>query len=190
MQMRTVVFDLDGTLADTSRDLIAAANRWFCDGGHGEMLDPVKAAGTALRGGRAMLKLGLERLGRVEDDATVEQFYHVFLDVYEAEIDTHTTLYPGAMEAVEALRRDNYAVAICTNKPDHLAELLLSRLGVRDSFSALIGANTLPVRKPDPDHLWETNPQCRFPARQYHAADRPIGASHRRWRRLWLGAGR
>ncbi|MEM6482030.1 MAG: hypothetical protein AAF681_09310, partial [Pseudomonadota bacterium] len=55
----TIVFDLDGTLADTSGDLLAAANACFRGMGAGDLLDAASDAATALRGGRAMLRLGL-----------------------------------------------------------------------------------------------------------------------------------
>lgn len=153
--MKTVIFDLDGTLADTSGDLIAAANHCFRDMGAGDILDPAVDAGTALRGGRAMLELGMGRLGREEDSATVDRYYPVLLEAYGAAIDVHTQLYPRAMEAVEQLKSGGYGVGICTNKPEGLAEILLQRLGVRDAFGALVGADTLPVRKPDPAPLYE-----------------------------------
>lgn len=151
--MATVVFDLDGTLADTSRDLIAAANWVFRDGGFGDVLDPVTDAPTAFRGGRAMLRLGYERLGRSDPDEMIEAGYQPFLAAYENSIDTYTMLYPGAVEAVAALIESGYRVAICTNKPEGLAEKLLQRLDFRTDFAALIGADTLPVRKPDPAAL-------------------------------------
>tara|TARA_R110002110_G_scaffold19650_8_gene80964 strand:- start:26 stop:718 length:693 start_codon:yes stop_codon:yes gene_type:complete len=154
--VKTVVFDLDGTLADTSGDLIAAANLFFREQGAGDLLNVATDAGTALRGGRAMLRLGLERLGRQEDAATIDAFYPKFLDAYQRDIDRHTVLYPGAMQAVEKLKSDGFLVAICTNKPEYLAEELLTRLGVRDAFGAMLGADTLAVRKPDPEHLFET----------------------------------
>ncbi|MGR3517497.1 HAD-IA family hydrolase [Sulfitobacter pontiacus] len=154
--MKTVVFDLDGTLADTSGDLIAAANVCFRDMGEGDVLDAKTDAGTALKGGRAMLRLGMERLGRADDAETIDRYYPMLLEAYGREIDTHTVLYPGAMDAVEALKAAGYRVAICTNKPEGLAHTLLTKLGVRDAFGAMVGADTLAIRKPDPEHLFET----------------------------------
>lgn len=154
--MKTVVFDLDGTLADTSGDLIEAANVCFRDMGAGNLLDVRTDAGTALRGGRAMLRLGMQRLNRADDMATIDAYYPRLLEAYGRNIDTHTVLYDGAMAAVDRLKSAGYFVAICTNKPEALAETLLTRLGVRKAFDAMLGADTLTVRKPDPEHLFET----------------------------------
>jgi phosphoglycolate phosphatase len=103
-----------------------------------------------------MLRLGMERMGRKADDPLIDEYYDALLYHYARDIDSHTRLYDGAMEAVEALKARDYLVAICTNKPEGLAHELLTRLGIRDDFAAMLGADTLPVRKPDPEHLWET----------------------------------
>ncbi len=152
--MRCVIFDLDGTLADTSGDLIAAANACFRGLGLGDLLDPRTDAGTALRGGRAMLRLGFGRIKGFGEEE-VDRQYPLLLQHYARDLDRHSFMYPGAMDAVEALKADGYAVGICTNKPEGLAEDLMTRLGVRDAFASLVGADTLPVRKPDPEHLFE-----------------------------------
>lgn len=151
--MTAVIFDLDGTLADTSGDLLAAANHCFREMGHGDVLGPGDV-GVALRGGRRMLTVGLERVGAYEE-ALVTQYYPVLLSAYGAAIATHTRMYDGAMDAVEALKTAGHSVGICTNKPERLARQLLTELGVIDAFGSLIGADTLPVRKPDPAPLVE-----------------------------------
>jgi phosphoglycolate phosphatase len=148
--MRCVIFDLDGTLADTAGDLIAAANAALIAMGHAPQLVMGADDATAFRGGRAMLRLAAERLALDDAETMVEAGYPVLLDAYGDAIDTHTTLYPGAMEAVFRLKSNGIAVGICTNKPAGLAETLLARLGIRDEFASMIGADTLPVRKPDP----------------------------------------
>ncbi len=147
--MRTVIFDLDGTLADTSADLIAAANACFRAIGEGDLLDPVADQLTAFHGGRAMLRLGFSRLDGAEE-ALIDAYYPKLLAHYETAIAVHTILYPGVVAAIEALRSAGIKTAVCTNKPEYLAEILLQKLGIRDLFGALIGADTLPTRKPDP----------------------------------------
>ncbi len=152
--MPTVVFDLDGTLADTSGDLLAAANACFRDLGLGDLLGP-DDKGAALKGGRSMLRLGFSRVEGF-DETHVDAQYDPLLKAYARDIDRHTFLYEGAMDAVRDLKTSGYKVAICTNKPEGLAETLMTSLGVRHEFGALLGADSLPVRKPDPEHLFET----------------------------------
>ncbi|MEM9795158.1 MAG: HAD-IA family hydrolase [Pseudomonadota bacterium] len=153
---RCVIFDLDGTLCDTSRDLLAAANTALAHLGRDVRLDPEAEAdrATALKGGRAMLRLGLSRVGAV-DDAEVDRGYRPLLDAYDAAICRETVFYPGALDAVHRLRDRGDAVGICTNKPEGLARKLMAALEADHLFDSLVGADRLPVRKPDPEHLFE-----------------------------------
>lgn len=147
--MRTVVFDLDGTLADTSADLLAAANACFVELGHKAPLGAGDSL-TAFHGGRAMLRLGFDRLGVAWGEDDISREYPRLLATYADVLDRETRLYPGAVQAVQDLRTLGYATAICTNKPEGLAVDLVKRLGVAPLFGALVGADTFPVRKPDP----------------------------------------
>lgn len=148
----TVVFDLDGTLADTSGDLIAAANACFEARGLGALLDPVADALIAFHGGRAMLEAGFARMpqDRLLPPDAVSEDYPRLLQHYARDIARHTRLYPGTEAALTALAEAGHILAVCTNKPEGLAETLLTELGIRQHFAALVGADTLPVRKPDP----------------------------------------
>ena len=152
--MRGVIFDLDGTLADTSGDLMAAANACFRELGLGDVLGPGDEA-VALRGGRAMLRAGFARTGSHGEDE-VERQYQPLLRHYASALAEHTVFYPGALDAVDSLRGAGFKVAVCTNKPEALARRLLQVLDAHDLFGAVYGADTLSVKKPDPRHLTET----------------------------------
>lgn len=145
--VRVAVFDLDGTLADTGADLIAAANAAL----GAPLLDPLRHRASAFAGGRAMLRAGLG-LGR-EDE--VERLYPVLLEAYAGALAVETCLYDGAEAALDALAAAGWRLAICTNKPEGLARALLGALGALDRFPVLLGADTLPWKKPDPRHLLE-----------------------------------
>jgi len=152
---RSVIFDLDGTLADTSADLIAAANACFRHLGPGDLLDPMLDAETAFNGGRAMLRLGFGRQDRPWAEADIDRQYPHLLQYYAENIDRHTRLYDGVVPMLEQLAAEGYGLGICTNKPAALAETLLARLGIRAHFGSMLGADSLPVRKPDPAPLYE-----------------------------------
>jgi phosphoglycolate phosphatase len=97
-----------------------------------------------------MLRLGFGRLAQPWTEADVDREYPRLLATYAEVLDRETQLYPGAVAAVEALRQAGFATAICTNKPEGLAVELVKRLGIAPLFGALVGADTFPVRKPDP----------------------------------------
>ena len=148
-QKKTVIFDLDGTLADTSGDLISAANHCFELMGYGALLDKAKDAPIALRGGRAMLRCGLARQDSLDEDL-VDQYYPVLLSTYKCALSNNTYLFPNVREVVQKLGESGYLLGICTNKPFGLAEQLMHEIEFRAPFLSLIGADSLSVRKPDP----------------------------------------
>jgi phosphoglycolate phosphatase len=153
--MRVAAFDLDGTLADTALDLIAAANAALAEAGLGAPLDAATDAGVAYAGGRAMLRTGLDRLGGAWSEEDVSRLFPRLLDFYGAQIAVHSRLFEGAEAALATLAARGWGLTVCTNKPAALAAELLARLGIADRFACVLGADTLAVRKPDPRHLWE-----------------------------------
>lgn len=153
--MRAAIFDLDGTLADTAADLVAAANAVAAAQGW-PALDPQAERAVAGRGSRALLRRAMARAGMAEDLALVEALVPAFLDDYAGRIADRSRLYPGAVACLDSLAADGWRLGVCTNKPVGLARTLLTALGVADRFAAVLGADSLPVRKPDPRHLFET----------------------------------
>ncbi|MGF1500439.1 MAG: phosphoglycolate phosphatase [Paracoccaceae bacterium] len=157
--MRGAIFDLDGTLADTAADLLAAANATFAPQGL-PALCPDADRSVAGRGGRSMIRRSFEIAGRdpmgAAERALEDRLYPEFLAVYEERIAVETALFDGVEACLDVLVSRGWRIGVCTNKPERLAHLLLARLGVTERFAAVLGADTLPVRKPDPEHFRET----------------------------------
>ena len=145
-----MIFDLDGTLADTSADLIAAANYCFSSLGFGAQLDEDGDRLTAFHGGRAMLRLGFSRQEGEVSEEIIDREYDRLIEFYSENINVKTELYPGVLKALDELLSAGFGLGVCTNKPTALADDLLGKLGVRGKFASLVGAGSLSVRKPDP----------------------------------------
>ncbi len=151
MPFDIVAFDLDGTLADTAADLADALNHALEALGRPHLsLDQVRS--MVGHGTRELLRKGLAATGEA-DAALVEMALPHLTGFYENNICRHTVAYPGATDALDQLRAMGVRTAICTNKPERLARMLVDALGWGRKFEAIIGGDTLTVAKPDPAPL-------------------------------------
>ena len=151
----TVVFDLDGTLAETAPDLIAALNFVLASEG----VEPMSVASARWllgAGGRVLIQRGFAQADRPLDAATLETLFARFLAYYNAHIADHSTLFPGVIESLDRFAAAGWRLAVCTNKLEASSHLLLGKLGVADRFAFVCGQDTFGVGKPDPKPLLET----------------------------------
>ncbi|MEK6215684.1 MAG: HAD-IA family hydrolase [Boseongicola sp.] len=157
--MRGAIFDLDGTLADTAADLLGAANAVLAPRGL-PLLEMNRDKSFAGRGGRSMIRRSLSMMDKppseIEADQVATDLYPGLLRAYEERLAEETRLYDGVVGCLNTLEAAGWRLGVCTNKPERLALMLLDRLGVLNRFGAVLGADTLAVRKPDPEHLLET----------------------------------
>jgi phosphoglycolate phosphatase len=150
-----VVFDLDGTLVDTAPDIINALN--YVLGREGLPAVPVHSARKAIgAGARRLIERGLELEGRSMGPDDITRLTHDFIDHYAAHIADASRPFEGLEAALDDLSARGYRFAVCTNKLERLSKLLLDRLGLSSRFSAICGADTFGVSKPDPVILKQT----------------------------------
>lgn len=155
-----VGFDLDGTLLDTSGDLLAATNHALALVGR-----PTLAADrirTMIGGGaKRMLEQGLRASGGL-DDALMARAYPALLDFYGDNLSIGTIPFPGALAALDDLAARGVTLAIVTNKFERFATRLLADLGLDRRFAAIIGGDTMGKgnAKPSPAPIHEMIRRC------------------------------
>ena len=150
MQPALVVFDLDGTLIDSAPDMHRAVNLMLAD------LGCPPLALTEIRtmvgdGASALIARALAARQCVTADPN--EALAQFLEHYEADPTAFTRTFPGVPETLERLQAFGLTLAICTNKPTRLTEMILKRLGIERFFVRVVAGDTLPFRKPDPRAL-------------------------------------
>lgn len=153
--VRTIVFDLDGTLVDTAPDLIGALN--FVLEREGLRPLPLAVARNMIgAGARKLLERGLEAEGR---DVSVDDMNRLtadFIAYYAENIAVGSRPFEGLEDALDALAARGCRFAVCTNKLEWLSKRLLDQLGLSTRFAAICGADTFGVAKPDPVILRQT----------------------------------
>jgi len=150
----TVVFDLDGTIADTAADLIDATNAALIAEGFGEAPAEAIKKGAGY-GAKAMLQSALTAGCHDADAGQMQRLAAKLAAHYEENIAVKTRLFPGFSEAAGSLRLAGAKLVLCTNKRERLTLRLLSALGIGGLFDAIAGGDTFPFHKPDPRHIAE-----------------------------------
>ena len=147
--IRTVLFDLDGTLADTAPDLAYALNTLLNEQGKKALpFEHIRPA--ASHGGVALIKLGFD----LEPDAPeFDRLRKRFLEIYQQNIVLHTRLFDGIEELLGELGKRDISWGIVTNKPGFLTEPLMKQLGITDQASCIVSGDSTENRKPHPEPL-------------------------------------
>lgn len=147
--IRTVLFDLDGTLADTAPDLAYALNCLLQESGRAplpyEVLRPM-----ASHGARGLIGRGFNL---TPHDAGYAELRQRFLDLYAANLTRKTRLFPGIPELLGALQARGIHWGIVTNKPRFLTDPLVEQLGIRDSAACVVSGDTTANSKPHPEPM-------------------------------------
>lgn len=148
VRISLIVFDLDGTLVDSKRDLADAANALLAELGGAQLpvdrIADMVGEGAALLVRRALTAAGL--------DPDIPDALPRFLELYDDRLLHHTVLYPGVAETLDALS-SRATLSVLTNKPSAATERILQGLDVRSLFRDVVGGDTAFGRKPDPSGL-------------------------------------
>ena len=149
MSIRTILFDLDGTLADTAHDLAYALNSVLKEQGLAplpfETIRPVVS-----HGGIALIKLGF---GIEQDNSEFEPLRQRLLDIYRDNIARETTLFPGMAELLDNIENSDRNWGVVTNKPSWLTEPLMEALGLTGRAACIVSGDTCNNRKPHPEPI-------------------------------------
>jgi phosphoglycolate phosphatase len=173
-QIQAIIFDLDGTLIDSIADLAASVNH---------SLIALGFAARSVEEIRGFVGDGVQKLiARSLGDASLglqKQALQIFMRYYGDHLLDHTHLYDGVTITLEALRND-YRLAVLTNKGEGFTNKILNGLGVAHYFAAVIGGDTLTVKKPEPAAIFHLSSIWRIPPARMlmvgdHATDIQVG---------------
>lgn len=146
--MNILIWDLDGTLIHSSPDLHAAANKMLA----GEGLDPLPLKTIESFIGNGVPKL-VERCLNAHGKPPSEAATNAFRKFYDADPTTLTRPYPGVVDCLKALQAKGFKMALCTNKPEAPARVILDGFELTQYFDFISGGDTYPTMKPDPAPL-------------------------------------
>ncbi len=173
MKPRLVLFDLDGTLADTAPDIARVTNQVLAEAGRPPLsLSQVRA--TVSFGARALLLSGFDK---TPEEIYIQQLLGKLFLLYSKEPSRETRAFPGLAELISSMAGHDILWGVVTNKPAALAAPIVAALGVAPPPACLIGGDTFPRKKPDPMPLIEACRQVGVtPDEAFYVGDANIDA--------------
>lgn len=151
--MTAIVFDLDGTLIDSVPDIHNAAVRMLAEEGH-PPLGIARIRSFIGNGVPALISKIMNDIGENPEDAARHAVLEQgFMRHYRAAPAVLSRPFDNVENALQALAAAGFTLAVCTNKPEGIARQILQDLGMGSCFRAVIGGDSLSVRKPDPAPL-------------------------------------
>ncbi len=155
MAFEAVVFDLDGTLVDTAHDLHGSLNHVLAEAGRQPV--PIAAVRQLVGdGARRMIERGFEMTGPALAEAALEDAVAAFLVHYQDHLADASIPFPGAVACLERIAAAGVRLGVCTNKRESFSVALLDALGLSGHFGAVVGGDSLSMRKPDGGHITGT----------------------------------
>jgi phosphoglycolate phosphatase len=151
-RFKTVIYDLDGTLIDSAKDMQVAVSNVLAD--HG--LPPVTEDDVRIfmgQGSKVTMNKAFSKYGKALDDGALTAVTAEFVRYYEADPVSHTVAFDGVAEVVARFARLGLRQGVCTNKFEKPSRMILEHLKLMPPIADVAGADTFPVRKPDPRHI-------------------------------------
>ncbi len=159
-QKLTILFDLDGTLADTAPDLLTAHNHVMKKFGYQtKNIDEIRnyvGHGAAVMIGKSIWSSARKELSKISDQKIKDDMTSEFLNFYKENIVVKSKLINGVYEFLKWAKSNNISMGVCTNKQENLAVDFLRKIKIYDFFEYVAGRNTFDYCKPDPRHLTST----------------------------------
>lgn len=168
-----LIFDLDGTLIDSAPAIHTVSNAVLTARGY-PALSLAEVRSYVGKGAPHLVRCLLQSAGQDPEGPLFQPLYDDLITRYETEVEGNT-LYPGVVQALEALADMGCALAITTNKPYRPAVAAIAHVGLDRLFPVVIGGDSLPTRKPDPGMVHEAQARLGRP-RALYVGDSEIDA--------------
>ncbi len=145
-----ILFDLDGTLADTAQDLVFTLNKLLQNKGH-QALPFEQVRPMVTHGANALIELGF---GEHLPAEKFKQLNAEFLDIYQNHLTHKTVLFPGMAELLATIEAQGQLWGVVTNKPSWLTNPLMAELGLAQRAACIVSGDTVEHKKPHPQPMF------------------------------------
>lgn len=154
MTKKYVIFDLDGTLIDTIPDLLFLLNGLLSQMNR-PLLKKEDMKYLIGHGSHYLIEQMCKRTGAQFSEEEIKDVFNRWIKIYSDSPMDLTRPFDGVPETLQRLKDAGCKLSLCTNKPPAPTKYILDKLDLRKYFDVVLDADSLPIRKPNPEPLWE-----------------------------------